>query len=258
MILSPGQIRLRELVTEAAADIDPAAWWEEPPTLPVLAALRERVLSDTTVTEDERTGVDLRAPSVPATYVEIQQMLFPAHRAPEVRVAADHLLFAHIDIHDPSIAAAGANKWSTTYGALTHFAHGRKLYIAVESPPTILSGSSVIAVGSGSNHRTLASFLWGEASFGHYAGIKIVEDKLDLPLWRACERLEIFAPVNIRRFGIFLDWNAGGTENRRRVMALSERVKHDQRLASALEARWKAPSGPSSSGTPTLRELEAL
>ena len=113
-------------------------------------------------------------------------MLFQTDRVSEVTVVAHHLLFAHIQIDDPSIAAAGGNKWTTTYGALTHFALEEQVYIGGESPPTILSGSSVIAVGAGSNHRTLASFLWGEARLRHHPGTRVIDDELDCPLWRAC------------------------------------------------------------------------
>jgi hypothetical protein len=258
MMLSPGQLRLQELVTDVAADIDLEAGWEDPPTLPVLTALRVRVLADTRVTKDDRTGQDLRVPSVPATYVQLQEMLFPMSRVSEVTVTARHLLFAHIDIDDPPIAAAGGNKWVTTYGALTHFARRRKVYIGAESPPTVLSGSSVIAVGAGSNHRTLASFLWGEASLKHDPGIRVIQDVLDRSLWRACERLEAPSPPDIRRFGILLDLNADGAQNRRRVMALSKRAEHEERFAGALDARWSNRPHQRGIGSPSLQELEHL
>jgi len=132
------------------------------------------------------------------------------------------------------------------------------VYIGGESPPTILSGSSVIAVGAGSNHRTLASFLWGEALLEHHPGIKVIEDELDLPLWQACERLEAASPRDIRRFGIRLDLRGDGVENRQRIMALSEKAGHDERFTRALEARWMHSPSQWGTGTPSLRELEAL
>jgi hypothetical protein len=257
MIPSSGQVHLRDLVTGAATDIDLKAHWEDPPILPILASLRKRALAEGAVTNDDGTGRDLRLPSVPATYVYLQEMLFPTTLVSKVTVTARHLLFAHIDINDPSIAAAGGNKWVTTYGALTHFARGQNLYIGAESPPTILSGSSVIATGAGSNHRTLASYLWGDARLEHHPGIKVIEDEPNLPLWQACERLERASPRDIRRFGIFLDWHANGIENRHRIMALNERAQDDERFAKALDARWNHP--PSRWAlTPSLQELEAL
>jgi hypothetical protein len=265
MILSPGQLRLRELVADAASHIDPQDdWRRDPPTFERLSALRTRILSDRLVIDDGRTGQELATPSVPATYVEMQELLFPCTRASEATVVAEHLLFHKPQLSDPPIAAAGGVKWFTTYGALTHLAHGRALQIGDESAPTIFSGSSVVSIGAGSNHRTLASYLWGNATLEHHRGrIKVIDDELDSPLWRACERLETACPRSTRRFGLTLDYDYerdNANDLRERIIALAEEAEHDEGFSRALllRSQRRRPRRSVGTGFVPLHELEAL
>jgi hypothetical protein len=75
--LSSGQLRLREHVIAAAAAIDPGDFWDDPPTVELLGALRARALADPVIIGDAKIGRDLAVPSVPATYVRIQKLRFP-------------------------------------------------------------------------------------------------------------------------------------------------------------------------------------
>jgi hypothetical protein len=256
--LSPGQCRLREYVTAAAANIDPNAFWDDPPTVKLLGALRARALADPVITGDPKIGRDLAVPSVPATYVQVQKLRFPGVRVPSVRVAVEHLLFDGLDLGDSPIAVAGATKWSTTYGALIHFAHGRAVKIGGEAAPSLLRGSSVIAVGTGSNHRTLASFLWGDATLEHPSELMVIEDERDGELWRACEHLEVACSRDLRRSGLLLP-DDDGAEIRARLAALGEIAARDTRFRAALEARSRRPPPhPGLLDIPTLDELEML
>lgn len=176
----------------------PDGFWDDPPTIELLGALRARALSDQTITSDERIGRELALPSVPATYVRVQKLRYPSVQVPSARVAVEHLLFDGITLGDPPIAAAGGEKWSTTYGALVHFAYGRSINIGGEAAPSLLSGSSVVKVGDGSNHRTLASFLWGDTTLEHPSELVIVEDRRDDELWLACEYLEVACSRELR------------------------------------------------------------
>jgi hypothetical protein len=259
LTLSSGQLRLREHVDDAAATVDPADMWGAPPALETLAALRARVLSDQVVTTDPRVGRDLAIPSIPATYVELQELLFPVTKVVEVVVAVEHLLCTKVTIYDPPEAVAGARKWHVTYGALTHLALGRAIEIGDECAPTILSGSSAITMGGGSNHRTLASFLWGEATLHHDRGlIKIVQDEPDMALWRACESLEIACPRDALRLGIYIPYNVeSAKEARERIMALSTQAGCDEAFRSALIKRSQLVP-QHGRGMVTLEELEGI
>jgi hypothetical protein len=243
-------------VENAAARIDPAVDWLDPPALEALEALRARALSDRVVTDDARTGRDLRTPSVPATYVEIQRQAYPPVRVSEVKVSVDHLLFSALDVGEPPIAAAGGPKWASAYGALTHLAHGKRLDISIESPPTILSGSSVVAVGAGSNHRTLATFLWRDATLEHRTGIYVIKDVVDHALWHACGLIETACPPDLLRLGILLPHHE--PDMRARVLALGARAETDDRFADALRARSRRRPSTRLLDIPEFDELEAL
>jgi hypothetical protein len=255
--LTPGQQALRRYAENAAARIDPAVDWSDPPVAEALEALRTRALSEPLIVDDPRTGRDLRAPSVPATYVELQRQAYPPVQVPEVKVSADHLLFGALDVGEPPIAAAGGPKWNSTYGALTRLAHGKSLDITFESPPTIFKGSSVVAVGAGSNHRTLATFLWRDATLEHRTGIRVSDDVVDHDLWHACELIETACPSDLLRLGVLLPYDEA-TDVRARVIALGARAATDGQFADALRARSRRHPPPHLLDIPKLHELEAL
>lgn len=148
-------------------------------------------------------------------------------------------------------------KWATTYGALTHLAHGKSLNISTEAPPTILSGSSVIATGAGSNHRTLATFLWGHAMLEHTAGVRLSDDAVDRDLWRACELIENACPLEIRRLGVLLPRDKPA-DIRARILALGDRAATNEQYADALRARSRRPPPRHLLDIPDLYELETL
>jgi hypothetical protein len=261
-VITPGQHALRDYVESTAARIDPAVDWPDPPVLEALEALRARALSHRVIAEDACTGRDLRTPSVPATYVELQRQAYPPVRVPEVEVSVDHLLFSALDVGEPPIAAAGGPKWTSTYGALTSLARGKGLDITAEAPPTILSGSSVIAVwagsiGAGSNHRTLATFLWRDATLEHRDGIYVSKDVVDPDLWRACEQIETACPPRLLRLGVLLPHDEPA-ETRARVIALGARAETDDQLAHALQARSRRRPPTPLLDIPDLHELETL
>jgi hypothetical protein len=169
-----------------------------------------------------------------------------------------HLLFSSLDVGEPPIAAAGGPKWSSTYGALTRLAHGKGLNITAESPPTILSGSSVVAVGAGSNHRTLATFLWRDATLEHGTGIFVSSDVVDHDLWHACKLIETACPPRLLRLGVLLPYDDEPSNIRARIMALGAKAETNDRFADALRARSRRRPPTRLLDLPDLDELETL
>lgn len=260
MELSCGQLRLRELVGEVASGLDPTSSWKEPPALEMLADLRRQALGEPVIVEDERTGRDMAIPAIPATYLALHELLYPARKVSSVTVNVEHLLCTKGTVYDPPSAVAGGRKWHVTYGALTHFALGRTMQIGDESAPTIFSGSSVIAMGGGSNHRTLASFLWGYARLEHDRGlITIIDDQLDPVLRRACEALEKACSRDVLRLGIYIPYDHDrAAELRQRVLELGGMAEHDARFARALEKRAQRPPPKAGRDMVKLEEVEQL
>jgi hypothetical protein len=141
-------------------------------------------------------------------------------------------------------------------------AHGRALQISDESAPTILQGSSVLHAGAGSNHRTLASFLWGDAPLEHDRNyIEIVKDELDSALWRACEQLENACPPETRRLGLSFEIDHKPedlVELRQRLIDLGEQAERDEDFSCALCLRSYRRLPRDGLGIVSLAEIEAL
>ncbi len=242
MSLSPGQQLLRKIAVEYASRINPQELWDSDTNSEVLTHFRNRVMSERAVLEDDVTGQRLLRPAVPATYIDVQRMRYLSSLHQSVIVKADYLVFRNAGIDLDMKAASGGAKWKTTYGALTNLALGKVVSCADEAPPTLYKGSHVIAVGSGSNHRTLACFLWGDATIeSDGRDINVVDDVLDTDLWKACETIEHNCVDDTEIPRIYLKYidpgvkaRAYGEEVRCRIIELACLVNSNNNVSNAL------------------------
>lgn len=194
---SPGQQRLRELVTAAAPDvlkvIEPSPgvsiYWRHPRVHAPLLALREAALADELVRVDPITGQDLRRPPVSRTYAVFQQASIPGELVGSYTIDADAVLY-HQATHEP-LACGGGFQGTSTYAALTWLALGRTLQDD-DLDATVLSGSQIVVCGGNGNHRTLACFLWGHAQLN--GAIAVGHDVADDALHTACRFIDSRLP----------------------------------------------------------------
>jgi hypothetical protein len=196
-VTSPGQQRLRELVTDAAPDvlkvIEPSPgtsiYWRHQSVHAPLLALRETALADELVRADPITGQDLRRPPVSRTYAVFQHASIPGELASSYTIDADAVLY-HQATHEP-LACGGGFQGTSTYAALTWLALGRALE-GDALHATVLAGSKIVVCGGNGNHRTLACFLWGHAQLN--GAIMVADDVPDDALHTACRLIDSRLP----------------------------------------------------------------
>ena len=111
---SPGQVRLRELLVDAAAGIDPTVNWDKQRLL--LLEIRAAVMSDPAITTDAITGQNLRLPAASPTYAAVQQAEIHGEAHPEWTIDADAVLYSDRLLLrlDAAGATAGLRRTTTT------------------------------------------------------------------------------------------------------------------------------------------------
>ena len=207
---SPGQVRLRELLVDAAAGVDPTVNWDKQ-RLPLLE-IRAAVMSDPAITTDAITGQNLRLPAASPTYAAVQQAEIQGEAHPEWTIDADAVLYSTAYYYDPMLqepppacaggddplvrgsplACAGGAKALSTFGALTWLALGRALPTEHCPRPTLLTGSRIVLCDGAGVHRSLACFLWGAAPIG--GRVTVIDDTPDDELHAACRLVESRLP----------------------------------------------------------------
>lgn len=207
---SPGQARLRELLVDAAAGVDPTVNWDKQRLL--LLEIRAAVMSDPAITTDAITGQNLRLPAASPTYAAVQQAEIHGEAHPEWTIDADAVLYSTAYYYDPMLqepppacaggddplvrgsplACAGGAKALSTFGALTWLALGRALPTEHCPRPTLLTGSRIVLCDGAGVHRSLACFLWGAAPIG--GRVTVIDDTPDDELHTACRLVESRLP----------------------------------------------------------------
>lgn len=186
--LTAGQLRLRELAVDVARDVPTRdrdywqQWHDRGPVWDLAAAVAAAPATQTDPVLAQE--LDWEASR---TYVSFQQSRFGAREVDSVEVFGD-LITGYTRGTPEGLAYRGGRKPASVYAAIAGLARGESLPGRHESGPTLLTGSGIVGLGAGANHRTLGAWLWGGGRLE--ARSYVVDDIPDAELAEACLGLQ--------------------------------------------------------------------